>query len=40
MSFWEFACCAEGWRRSQQGEEEKIEPPTIEEFMELVDKYG
>lgn len=40
MSLWEFMCCAEGWRRSQSTEEEKLDPPTAEDFFDLVDRYG
>lgn len=39
MSLYQFMCCAEGYRRSQ-GEEDKIEPPTADEFFDLVERYG
>lgn len=40
MSLWEFSACVEGWRRANSTEEEKLPPPTAEEFQQMLDKHA
>jgi hypothetical protein len=39
MSLWQFAACVEGWNRANGGEDE-VEPPTAEEYEDLVRRLG
>lgn len=40
MSLWEFAACAEGYRRAHSAEEERLPPPTADEFRAMVDAHA
>jgi len=38
MTLWQFAAAVDGWNRTHGGEE-KPEPPTDEEFDEMLRRY-
>jgi hypothetical protein len=39
MSLWQFGACIDGWNRSQGGDED-VDPPTAEEFEDMVRRLG
>lgn len=39
MSFWEFSACVGGWNRAQGGEE-SVEPPTTDEYDDMLRRLG
>jgi len=40
MSLWEFAAVTEGYRRANSSEEEKLPPPTPEEFRSMLERHA
>ncbi len=39
MSLWQFVACLDGWKAAN-GVEEKPEPPSAEEFRDMVERLG
>lgn len=39
MSLWQFAACVDGWNTAQGGEE-KPEPPTPEEYYDMLERLS